>query len=71
VEDFESLSEKVARITEECERLRGENARLRELLGQETNRREEPSCESEPKSKAGQLNGIAIIGVALLPSPRP
>jgi hypothetical protein len=34
VDDFESLSEKLARATNECERLRQENSRLRELLNQ-------------------------------------
>lgn len=32
VEEFESLSEKLANVTAECERLRGENARLRRVL---------------------------------------
>ena len=31
---FESLSEKLARTTNECKRLREENTRLRELLTQ-------------------------------------
>jgi regulator of replication initiation timing len=34
VDDFESLSEKLARTTTECARLREENLRLRELLGE-------------------------------------
>jgi hypothetical protein len=38
VEDFETLSEKLARVTDECERLREENWRLRELLNQQTPR---------------------------------
>ena len=33
-DDFETLSEKLARVTIECERLRQENSRLRELLNQ-------------------------------------
>ncbi len=32
VEEFESLSEKLARVTAECERLRVENERLRRTL---------------------------------------
>jgi superfamily II DNA or RNA helicase len=59
MEDFESLSEKLARIGEECERLRGENSRLRELLGhQQTIHRKEPSCESGPKPNADQPNVV-------------
>jgi hypothetical protein len=41
MEDFESLSEKLARVTNECELLREENSRLRELLkNQPTSRTE-------------------------------
>jgi superfamily II DNA or RNA helicase len=36
MEDFETLSEKLARVMNECERLREENGRLRELLNQQT-----------------------------------
>src|SRR6185312_14306288 len=36
MEDFETLSEKLARVMNECERLREDNARLRELLNQQT-----------------------------------
>jgi hypothetical protein len=36
VEDFETLSEKLARLTNECERLRQENSRLHALLNQPT-----------------------------------
>ncbi|HUE02853.1 MAG TPA: hypothetical protein VMR62_25020, partial [Bryobacteraceae bacterium] len=32
MEEFESLSEKLARVTAECERLRAENERLRRAL---------------------------------------
>jgi regulator of replication initiation timing len=52
MEDFESLSEKLARITEDCDRLRGENSRLRELLGQQTTQLEKPGL----KPKASPLN---------------
>ncbi|HVZ18700.1 MAG TPA: hypothetical protein VG897_16390 [Terriglobales bacterium] len=38
MEDFETLSEKLARVTNECERLREENSRLRELLNRQTPR---------------------------------
>jgi superfamily II DNA or RNA helicase len=38
VEDFETLSEKLARLTNECERLRQENSRLHALLNQPTAR---------------------------------
>ncbi len=34
VEEFESLSEKLANVTAECERLREENARLRQILAE-------------------------------------
>jgi hypothetical protein len=64
MEDFESLSEQLARITEECERLRGENSRLRELLGQQIIHREEPSCESGPKPRADQPDVVAVLEVA-------
>ena len=38
VEDFKTLSEKLARLTNECERLRQENSRLYTLLNQPTAR---------------------------------
>ena len=36
VEEFETLSEQLARVTAECERLRDENARLSNLLSDYT-----------------------------------
>jgi hypothetical protein len=42
MEDFETLSEKLARVMNECDRLRGENARLRELLNQQTEHSKDP-----------------------------
>lgn len=48
MEDFESLSEKLARTTNECELLREENSRLRELLrNQQTPRTEGPIPDSK------------------------
>jgi hypothetical protein len=48
MEDFESLSEKLARTTNECELLREENSRLRELLrNQQTPRTEGPIRDSK------------------------
>ena len=41
VEEFESLSEKLARVTAECERLRAENERLRRTLADPELRSEE------------------------------
>ncbi len=43
MEDFESLSEKLARVTEERERLREENVRLRELLNKIAQQPDAPS----------------------------
>jgi hypothetical protein len=49
MEDFESLSEKLARVTNECELFREENSRLRELLkNQQTPRTEGPLPDSKP-----------------------
>jgi regulator of replication initiation timing len=45
VEEFESLSEKPARVTIECERLRVENERLRRALA-------DPELRSEGKEQA-------------------
>jgi len=45
VDDFESLSEKLARATNECERLRQENSRLRELLNRELLNQAAPRSE--------------------------
>jgi hypothetical protein len=45
VDDFESLSEKLARTTTECERLREENVRLRELLDEARGQPREPLIE--------------------------
>jgi hypothetical protein len=63
VEDFETLSEKLARVTNECERLREENSRLRELLNQHTPRSMESlvvaeQCGPEPT----QTSPAAIPG---------
>lgn len=38
MEDLETLSEQLAHVTNECERLREENSRLRELLNRQTPR---------------------------------
>jgi regulator of replication initiation timing len=46
VDDFESLSEKLARTTTECARLREENLRLRELLDEARGQPREPLIES-------------------------
>jgi hypothetical protein len=46
VDDFESLSEKLARTTTECDRLREENLRLRELLDEARGQPREPLIES-------------------------
>jgi len=49
MEDFESLSEKLARVTGECELLREENSRLREVLkNQQTPRTEGSIADSKP-----------------------
>ena len=50
VDDFESLSEKLARTTTECDRLREENLRLRELLDEARGQPREPLIES-PKTQ--------------------
>ena len=42
VDDFESLSESLARTTTECDRLREENLRLRELLDEAREQPREP-----------------------------
>src|ERR1700733_10314387 len=44
VEEFESLAEKLARVTAECERLRTENERLRRTLA-------DPELHSEEKQR--------------------
>jgi hypothetical protein len=53
VDDFESLSEKLARATSECDRLREENSRLRQLLNRErlnqAAHRSEESLIADPK----------------------
>jgi hypothetical protein len=51
MEDFESLSEKVARLTNECELLRDENSRLRELLNQQTTKTEGLRSDSRSASE--------------------
>jgi len=45
VEDFESLSEQLARITMERDRLRDENARLRGLLNRPAGSDEVPATD--------------------------
>jgi len=52
VDDFESLSEKLARVTDECERLREENLRLRELLSRQPTSLELETLGSDPASHA-------------------
>ena len=60
MEDFESLSEKLARVTNECELLREENSRLRELLKNQPIPRTEGSipnsktCVSNQQPKRGR-----------------
>jgi hypothetical protein len=45
VEEFETLSEQLARVTAECERLREENARLSSLLSEHTGPATSPPVE--------------------------
>ena len=63
MEDFESLSEKLARVTNECELLREENSRLRELLkNQPIPRTEGPIPDSKPASATSDQNAAADCG---------
>jgi len=63
MEDFESLSEKLARVTNECELLREENSRLRGLLKNQPIPRTEGSIsDSKPASAASDQNAAADCG---------
>jgi len=63
MEDFESLSEKLARVTNECELLREENSRLRELLKNQPIPRTEGSIpDSKPASATSHQNAAADCG---------
>ena len=63
MEDFESLSEKLARVTNECELLREENSRLRELLKNQPIPRTEGSIpDSKPASATSDQNAAADCG---------
>jgi hypothetical protein len=63
MEDFESLSEKLARVTNECELLREENSRLRELLKNQPIPRTEGSIpDSKPASTTSDQNAAADCG---------
>lgn len=65
VDDFETLSEKLARVTNECERLRQENSRLRALLNQRTPYSKDPlvavprDCSETPQSSADRTTILA------------
>ena len=63
MEDFESLSERLARVTKECERLREENAQLRELLGRQTTHSQELLYDSEPGLGASKPSTVAVLDV--------
>jgi superfamily II DNA or RNA helicase len=63
MEDLESLSEKLARVTNECELLREENSRLRELLKNQPIPRTEGSIpDSKPASATNDQNAAADCG---------
>ena len=63
MEDFESLSEKLARVTNECELLRDENSRLRELLkNQQTPRTEGALSDSKPALATSDQTAAADRG---------
>src|SRR6185503_12254 len=65
VDDFESLSEKLARTTTECDRLREENLRLRELLDEA---REQPR---EPLIDRPEMQQRSDVGSPEANKPRP
>ena len=65
VEEFETLSEQLARVTAECERLREENARLSNLLSDRTR----PATGSQIEPLAPSNPGSAIAPVRKTESP--
>ena len=61
MDDFETLSEKLARVMNECEQLREENSRLRELLNQKAPRSMESLVVAEQgRPKPTQASPEAI-----------
>jgi hypothetical protein len=71
MEEFESLSERLARVTRECERLREENSRLRGLLNGQTLHPEAPLADSAPVSEIRQPSSVAEVSATAVPSPGP
>ena len=53
MEEFETLSEQLARVTAECERLREENARLSRLLSNQS--RPATVLPAKPSSRKTQI----------------
>jgi hypothetical protein len=67
VEDFETLSEKLARVTNECERLRDENLRLSDLLNQQTPlSKESPIVAAQACSEPRRVTGSSALPDSLV-----
>src|SRR5580704_11130057 len=64
MEEFETLSEQLARVTAECERLRGENARLCGLLSEH----ELPATglQTEPLPPKNSFSSVVGVGAPQL-----
>ena len=59
MEEFETLSEQLARVTAECERLREENARLCNLLSDHA--RQATGAQVEPLVPPSPISVIAPV----------
>lgn len=71
MEEFESLSEKLARVTHECERLLEENLRLRGLLNGQTLHPKTPLPDSACASEVRQPSSVAEVSATAVPSAGP